>query len=116
MRPQLSHIALLIIYYCHNKTPTGVTHIKGACLGLSYGAPKSPEIFRFVSKKMPSNAMMPQNSVVRIVLVKDQLSLTSTMRMIKLCGITALFGIFLKANIQISQDLGTTLVICITGL
>ena len=45
---------------------------------------KSSEIFMFVSKKMPNNA------------VKQQSSIVLTVSTIELCGITALFGIFLR--------------------
>ena len=56
----------------------------------------------FVSKKMPNNAVMPQSEVVLIVLVRGRRPKTSTMSAIELCGITALFGIFLETNIKIS--------------
>ena len=51
-----------------------------------------------VSKKTSNDAVMPQSSVVLIVLVNDLRSPTSTMSTVKLCGITASFGIFLETN------------------
>ena len=49
----------------------------------------------FVSKKTPNNAVMPESSIVLIVLVAVA---PSTMSTIELSGITALFGVFLETN------------------
>ena len=51
---------------------------------LCYRAPKSREILMFVTKKMANNVGL--------------YSLASTMSTVKLCGVTALFGVFLETN------------------
>ena len=63
----------------------------------------------FVSKKMPNNAVMPQRWVVFIVLADCWQQSDRTISTTHLCGITALFGVFLetKKNIKMSWDLVT---------
>ena len=53
----------------------------------------------FVSKKKLNDGMRPQSS---IELMGPVAVAASKMSMIKLCGITTLFGIFLETNIKIS--------------
>ena len=56
---------------------------------------------------MPINIVTPQSLIILIVPVA---TVTSTISMVKLYDVTALFGIFLeKTNIKISWDLGALL-------
>ena len=50
-----------------------------------------------VSKKIPENGVRPQSSIVLMVLVND-MSITSTMSTSKLCSISGVLGIFLETN------------------
>ena len=54
----------------------------------------------FVFKNMPNNAAISQNT--KKLTCPQNVVTTST---IKLCAITALFGIFLEANIKVLSDL-----------
>ena len=60
-------------------------------------------ILMFVSKKTSNNAVRPQRWLVLIVLERLLAAVFQNNNTSHLCGLTALFGVFLEINIKIKR-------------